>query len=81
MTEYKFTVFYEPAEEGGYLVSVPSMPEICTEGDTLEEARAMAEDAIRLVIESNIKRNEPIPEDVVIAQEPIKEQVAVKFAA
>ncbi len=81
MTEYKFTVFYEPAEEGGYLVSVPSMPEICTEGDTLEEARAMAEDAIRLVIESNIKRNEPIPEDVVIDQEPIKEQVAVKFAA
>ena len=81
MTEYKYTVFYEPAEEGGYLVSVPSMPEICTEGDTLEEARAMAEDAIRLVIESNIKRNEPIPEDVVIDQEPIKEQVAVKFAA
>ncbi len=81
MTEYKFTVFYEPAEEGGYLVSVPSMPEICTEGDTLEEARAMAEDAIRLVIESNIKRNEPIPEDVAIDKEPIKEQLAVNFAA
>ena len=81
MIEYKYTVFYEPAEEGGYLVSVPSMPEICTEGDTLEEARAMAEDAIRLVIESNIKRGESIPEDVVIDQEPIKEQVAVKFAA
>ncbi len=81
MIEYKYTVFYEPAEEGGYLVSVPSMPEICTEGDTLEEARAMAEDAIRLVIESNIKRNEPIPEDVAIDQAPIKEQVAVKFAA
>ena len=81
MTEYKFTVFYEPAEEGGYLVSVPSMPEICTEGDTLEEARAMAEDAIRLVIESNIKGNEPIPGDVAIEQKTNKEQVAVKFSA
>ncbi len=81
MREYKYTVFYEPAEEGGYLISVPAMPEICTEGDTIEEARAMAEDAIRLVIESNIKRNEPIPEDVAIDKEPIKEQVAVKFAA
>ena len=80
MTEYKYTVFYEPAEEGGYLVSVPAMPEICTEGDTLEEARVMAEDAIRLVIESSIKRGESIPEDVVIDQEPIKEQLAVNFA-
>jgi len=75
MAEYKFTVFYEPAEEGGYLVSVPAMPEICTEGDTLEEAREMAEDASRLVIASNIKRGESIPEDIAIDQEPIKEQV------
>lgn len=80
MTEYKYTVFYEPAEEGGYLVSVPAMPEICTEGDTLEEARAMAEDAIRLVIESSLKRGETIPEDVVIDLEPIKEHLAVNFA-
>jgi len=61
MKEYKYTVFFEPAEEGGYIVRVPAMPEICTEGDTLEEARAMAEDAIRCVIESNTKLGEPIP--------------------
>ena len=81
MKEYKYTVFFEPAEEGGYIVRVPAMPEICTEGDTLEEARAMAENAIRCVIESNSKLGEPIPKDVVTDQEPIKEQIAVKFAA
>lgn len=81
MKEYKYTVFFEPAEEGGYIVHVPALPEICTEGDTLAEARAMAEDAIRLVVESNIERGEPIPEDVVITEEPIKEQIAVRFAA
>ena len=81
MKEYKYTVFFEPAEEGGYIVRVPAMPEICTEGETLEEARTMAEDAIRCVIESNTKLGEPIPVDVISDREPIREQVAVKFAA
>ncbi len=45
MKEYKYTVFFEPAEEGGYIVRVPAMPEICLEDDTLEEARTMARDA------------------------------------
>jgi len=81
MQEYNYTIFYEPAEEGGYIVHVPAIPEICTEGDTLEEARRMAEEAIRLVIESNLERGEAIPDDVIIDQEPIKEKLAIKFAA
>ncbi len=81
MKEYKYTVLLEPAEEGGYIVCVPAMPEICTEGETLEEARAMAEEAIRCIIESRTKLGEPTPLDVQSDQEPIKEQVAVKFAA
>jgi hypothetical protein len=40
--EYNFTVLYEPAEEGGYVVKCPALPGLVTEGDTLEEARAMA---------------------------------------
>ena len=28
MKEYKYTVFFEPAQEGGYIVRVPAMPEI-----------------------------------------------------
>ena len=45
--ELSYTVRFEPAEEGGYVVTVPSLPGIVTEGDTLKEARARAKEAIR----------------------------------
>jgi len=61
MREYRFTVFFEPLEEGGYNVIVPSIPEICTSGETLDEARDMARDAIRCFIESASETGEPIP--------------------
>ena len=46
MAEYRYTVLFEPAEEGGFVVTCPALPGLVTEGDTLEEARAMAQDAI-----------------------------------
>jgi predicted RNase H-like HicB family nuclease len=49
---YTFTMLFEPAEEGGYVVTCPALPGLVTEGDTLEEARRMAEDALRGYIES-----------------------------
>jgi antitoxin HicB len=52
LTEYSYTVPFEPAEEGGFVVTCPALPGLVTEGDTLEEARAMAQDAIRGYIES-----------------------------
>ena len=51
-TEYSYTVLFQPAEEGGFVVTCPALPGLVTEGDTLEEARVMAEDAIRGYIES-----------------------------
>lgn len=60
---YNFAVIFEPLEEGGYDVIVPAIPEICTFGETIEEAKRMAKDAIKSYLESAIKRGEPIPED------------------
>lgn len=62
MKIYNYTVVFEPVE-GGYNVIVPAIPEICTFGETLEEARAMVADAIKCYIESALKANEPVPED------------------
>jgi antitoxin HicB len=73
VAKYQYTVFFEPLEEGGYNVIVPAIPEICTFGRTLAEARAMAKDAIRCYIESALKEGEPIPRDA----EPAKERVTV----
>ena len=50
-----------------------------TEGDTLEEAREMAADAIRLYLESLRKDGEPIPSDKPIDRESVKEQINVEF--
>ena len=57
----KFTVVLEPEEEGGFTVRVPSLPEIVTYGKDETEALAMAEDAIRLVLEDAAARGEPLP--------------------
>ena len=61
MKIYNYTVIFKPLEEGGYDVIIPAIPEICTFGDTIEEARKMAEDAIKCYIESALELNEPIP--------------------
>jgi len=79
MKAYQYTVFFEPDEDGGYNVVVPAMPEICTYGDTLEEARVMALDAIRCVVEGNLKRDENIPEDVRIEKQPVKEHLTLQL--
>ena len=76
MAEYNYTVLFEPLPEGGYQVFVPAMQEICTYGRTLEEAREMAHDAIRCVLESALKTGEPIPQDVV----PSTEHLAVSLS-
>ena len=52
VTERGYTMQFDPLPEGGFSVFVAAIPEICTFGETLEEAREMAEDAIRCYLES-----------------------------
>ena len=73
LTEHRYTVLFEPAEEGGYVVRCPALPGLITEGDTIEDARAMAEDAIRAYLESLRKDNLPLPTD----RKPVREEIRV----
>ena len=66
-------MLFEPAEEGGFVVTCPALPGLVTEGDTLEEAREMARDAIHGYPESLYKDHQPIPPDRV----PLSEEVSV----
>lgn len=59
----RYTAIFEPAEEGGYVVTVPTLPGCVTEGDTLEEAMEMVKDAISGYIASLKKHGEPIPQE------------------
>lgn len=61
MRKLDFTIMIERQPEGEYLVTVPALPGCFTEGSTLEEAGAMATDAIRAYCASLIKHGEPIP--------------------
>jgi len=74
LAEYGYTTVFEPLPEGGFNVLVPAIPEICTYGETLEEAREMARDAIRCYLESALETGEAIPSDVA---EITTERVAV----
>jgi antitoxin HicB len=74
---HRFAVVLEPEEEGGFTVRVPSLPEIVTFGKDEDEALAMAEDAIRLVLEDCLARGEPIPG----SQPPRVREVTVTLAA
>lgn len=55
------------------MVTCPALPGLVTEGDTIEEARAMAEDGIRGYIESLHRDHLPIPSDKV----PVREEIHV----
>ena len=76
-----YTAIFEPQPEGGYTVIVPALPGCVTEGDTLEEAKDMTRDAIQGYIESLLKHGEPIPADVNIPQQPVKEKISVEMQA
>ncbi len=56
----------EPQPEGGYTVTSPLLPELITEGDTLAEALANAEDAFALVAEIYEDRGRPLPSSIYV---------------
>lgn len=58
---YTYSIQLAPAEEGGYVVTVPALPGCFTQGETYEEAVAMAREAIACHLESLAKHGEPIP--------------------
>lgn len=60
---HAYTVVLKREEAGGYSVSVPALKGCHTQGDTLGEALLMAEDAIRLYLESLAARGLPAPPD------------------
>jgi predicted RNase H-like HicB family nuclease len=63
MADLRYTVVLEPgdADEGGFIVSVPALPEAHTQGDSLEEALANAREVIELCVRSRIEHGENVP--------------------
>lgn len=53
-----------PQPEGGYTVTSPTLPELITEGDSIDEALENANDAFLAVVELYEELGKPLPSKV-----------------
>ena len=60
MRTYTFVFNSEPG--GGYSVTCPALPGLVTYGETMEEARTMARDAMEGLIQIMLEQGERVPE-------------------
>ena len=65
---YKVPLYLEPQPEGGNTVTSPLLPELVTEGDTLDEAIENVRDALMAVIEIYEERGRPLPANILRAR-------------
>lgn len=63
MKHLTYRVLLNPEPEGGYTATVPTLPGCITYGETIDEAIAMAKEAVELYIESLVAHNEPVPDE------------------
>jgi len=58
---YKIPLLLEPQPEGGFTVTSPLLPELVTEGDSVEDIMANVQDALLAVIEAYQDLGQPLP--------------------
>lgn len=58
---HKVPLVLEAQPEGGYTVTSPALPELITEGDTLEEALSHVSDVVQAVVELYEDLGKPRP--------------------
>ena len=75
----KVPLFLERQPEGGYTVTSPELPELVTEGDTISEALANAEDAFAAVVEIYEDQGRSLPLGICMddANDPVAVDVLV----
>lgn len=58
---YKIPLILTPQPEGGYTVTSPLLPELLTEGDSIDEALENVKDALQAVVEIYQDLGKPLP--------------------
>ena len=67
--EYKIPLILTPQPEGGYTVTSPLLPELVTEGTSLDESLENVKDAFRAVVELYQELGRSLPENIQISDE------------
>ena len=76
----QYVCTFRPEPAGGYTVRCSAFPELITHGRTLEEARAMAQEALELCLEVYQEEGKPIPPSDADPDKTLREIVPVKLA-
>lgn len=58
-----YSIVVDPDPDGGFTVTVPALPGCITQGESIEECLAHAQEAIELYIEDLVASGEPVPEE------------------
>jgi antitoxin HicB len=74
---YKVPLVLAPQPEGGFTVTSPVLPELVTEGDTLDEALTHVRDALKAVIETYEDMGRPLPAN--LRQDPFADSVWFEY--
>lgn len=75
--QYVYTCVFDPETEGGFTVTCPALPGLVTYGETLDEARRMAAEAIEGYLEALHRDGLAIPLSEEHNDEPIREGIGV----
>ena len=75
----RIPLILDPQPEGGYTVTSPLLPELITEGNTIAECLANAEDAFAVVLEIYEDEGRPLPPDIQVdeGQGPVSIEAVV----
>ncbi len=65
--EYKIPLVLTPQTEGGYTVTSPLLPELVTEGDSVDESLENVKDAFKAVMELYQELGRSLPENIQIS--------------
>jgi antitoxin HicB len=76
---FTYTAVFDPAPEGGYVVTFPALPGLVTEAETLVKARSMATDALRCYLEGHLEDGLPIPIEEAASPGAVREVVSVEL--
>ncbi len=82
MKKLFYPALFHKAEEGGFWVSFPDIPECLTQGDDMTQAYEMAVDALGLALTCREKDQQPLPpvsDPTEITLEPDSFLVVIEF--
>ena len=65
---YKLPLVFEPQPEGGYTVTSPAVPELVTEGDSVEDALDNVRDALAAVLEVYRDLGKSLPSELAVGE-------------